>query len=68
MAKLERVFSYEIRLYRADGKTSLVYDFLCPDDDTARTLLSSLEDYQFDGYEIWRGMVLIATGIPILLH
>jgi hypothetical protein len=68
MASFDFVRSYQIRLYRADGATSLVYDFLGLDDDQARAFLDVIDDDGFDHFEIWRGMELIADGGGHLLH
>lgn len=60
--------TYEMRLTNKRGKTTLVYNVECADDQQAREKILTLEDIHYVRYEIWRGMDLLAEGPQFIVH
>ena len=55
-------FPYQIRLLGADGKTTLIYQTLCVDDDEAIDALFALKNLSYERFEITCDGEMISQG------
>lgn len=53
---------YEIRFFKGDGATSLVFVTSCASDEHARETAERMMKGKFTGYEIRRGQTLVAKS------
>jgi len=53
---------YEIRFFKADGTTSLVFVTSCAGNDHARETAERMMKAGFAGFEVWNGQACVAKG------